>query len=68
MRAIFGYNYIPEKPILSDIDDGESLSHLEKEKVIHGLYEKKYIDKKVYRKLSMYLRKSEYGDVELRDL
>ena len=54
--------------ILSDIDDGEYLSHLEKEKVIHDLYEKKYIDKKVYRKLSLYLRKSEYGDVELRDL
>lgn len=65
--AILNWEYIPKKTILESIEDGEDLSQREKEEVIHDLYAKKYIDKKVYRKLSLFLRKSEYGGVELSE-
>jgi hypothetical protein len=56
---------VPKKPKLPVIDDGEDLNDNEKAEVLKELYEKNYIDKKVYFKISLFLRKTQYGDVEL---
>jgi hypothetical protein len=58
---------VPKKPKLPVIDDGEDLNDTDKAEVLKELYEKKYIDKKVYYKISLFLRKSEYGGVEISE-
>lgn len=50
------------------LEDGEHLNEYEKEKVIQELYEKNYIDKTVYRKIGLFLRKSQYGEIELSNV
>jgi hypothetical protein len=59
---------VPKKPKLPVIDDGEDLNDTDKAEVLKELYEKKYIDKKVYYKISLFLRKTQYGDVELSNV
>jgi hypothetical protein len=59
---------VPKKSKLPVIDDGEDLNDTDKAEVLKELYEKKYIDKKVYYKISLFLRKTQYGDVELSNI
>jgi hypothetical protein len=63
----FVKEYIPKRFVSPVIEDGEHLSSFEKEEVLQDLFEKNYIDKGVYRKLTMFLRKSGYGDLELHN-
>jgi hypothetical protein len=58
---------VPKNPKLPVIDDGEDLDDNEKAEVLKELYQKNYIDKKVYFKISLFLRKTQYGDVELSE-
>ena len=58
-------NYTPQKTVEQVIKEVEHLDYDDQREIIDDLFERNYIDKRDYRKLSLFLRKTELGGLTL---
>jgi hypothetical protein len=58
-------NYTPQKTVYQVIKEVEHLDYDEQREILTDLFEKNYIDKRDYRKISQFLRKTDIGGLRL---
>ena len=58
-------NYTPQKTVDQVIKEVEHLDYDEQREILNDLFEKNYIDKRDYRKISLILRKTDIGGLRL---